>query len=388
MRRQCIARGVGILLDEVRKVALADPGQRVQRQAQAHRRITGHEVHALIAEEPGAGDPPRAGQARATAGDGGLDGQHVAHGGVELLLEHAAQAGAFHLVVEFGIERVYVDGQAALAPQVVPGVFIRSLDVLVGEAQLGGQGAGKVTGVFAGVVGGVALVGEQCRVAPHRLLVGTPVDVQCPAWQLLAGVPLALAKVQESTLAVFVAQLVHQCGGKATLGGAQSVGVPFGRVAVVDGHERGLTAHGQAHIASDQLGVHLVAQRHDIGPLLGRVGLGDAGRFVNAGHLHVVAELHLGLVHATLNRRCARRLGCAGQRNMAFAGQQAAGGVQANPASAGQIDLAPGVQVGEVDLGAAGAVERLHIGCQLDQVAGNKARSQPAVAQQLHHQPG
>ena len=73
---------------------------------------------------------------------------------------------------------------------------------------------------------------------------------------------------------------------------------------------------------------------------------------------------------------------------MAFAGEQARGRVEADPAGARQVDLAPGVQVGEVDLGAARAVERLDVALQLDQVAGDEARRQAEVAQQLHQQPG
>ena len=73
---------------------------------------------------------------------------------------------------------------------------------------------------------------------------------------------------------------------------------------------------------------------------------------------------------------------------MALTGQQARGRVQANPARAGQIHLAPGVQVGEIDLGAAGAVERLDVGRELNQVARHKARRQPQVAKQLYQQPG
>jgi hypothetical protein len=72
---------------------------------------------------------------------------------------------------------------------------------------------------------------------------------------------------------------------------------------------------------------------------------------------------------------------------VAFTGQQAGGGVQPHPAGAGQVDLAPGVQVGEIDLGAAGAVQALHVGRQLDQVARDEARRQAAVAQQLHQKP-
>jgi hypothetical protein len=39
------------------------PGQRVQRQPVAHGRIAGHQVHAFVAQEPGPGDPGRAGGA-------------------------------------------------------------------------------------------------------------------------------------------------------------------------------------------------------------------------------------------------------------------------------------------------------------------------------------
>src|SRR3989344_2516194 len=50
------------------------------------------------------------------------------------------------------------------------------------------------------------------------------------------------------------------------------------------------------------------------GPPLGfGVGLGHAGRFKDARHAHLVAELHLGLVHAAFNRRGARGLGCASE---------------------------------------------------------------------------
>ncbi|MNL26854.1 hypothetical protein D3C87_1484090 [compost metagenome] len=72
---------------------------------------------------------------------------------------------------------------------------------------------------------------------------------------------------------------------------------------------------------------------------------------------------------------------------MAFARQQAGRGVQANPAGAGQIDLAPGMQIGEVGLRAAGAVQRAHVRLELDQVTRHEARRQPQMAQGLHQQP-
>jgi hypothetical protein len=51
-----------------------------------------------------------------------------------------------------------------------------------------------------------------------------------------------------------------------------------------------------------------------------------------------------------------------GQRDVAFAGQQARGRVEPDPAGAGQIDLGPGVQVGEVVIGARRPVQRLQSG--------------------------
>ncbi len=73
---------------------------------------------------------------------------------------------------------------------------------------------------------------------------------------------------------------------------------------------------------------------------------------------------------------------------MAFAGEQAGGRVQADPAGAGDVHLGPGMQVGEVVVGAAGAVQRLDVGLELDQVARGEARGQTEVAQCLHQQPG
>ena len=233
--------------------------------------------------------------------------------------------------------------------------------MFVGHTQLGCQGLREAFGVVSGVVGGGALIGEQLRVGPHPLLVGAPINVQRPAGQLLAGVPLALAKVKEATLPIFVAQFEDEVGRKAALRRPQGVRVPFGGVPVVHCHKGRLAAHRQAHVARGQLPVHRSAEFHHVGPLLGRVGLGHTRRLKNSGDTHMVVELNFALVHAAFNRCRTRGLRRAGQRDVAFAGEQARRGVQPDPACAGQINLAPGVQVGEVNFGAAGAVQRLHV---------------------------
>ena len=72
---------------------------------------------------------------------------------------------------------------------------------------------------------------------------------------------------------------------------------------------------------------------------------------------------------------------------MPFTSEQAGGGIEADPAGAGQIHFAPGMQVGEIHLGAGRAVEGFDVGGQLDQIARHKSRRQAQVTQQLHQQP-
>ena len=74
-------------------------------------------------------------------------------------------------------------------------------------------------------------------------------------------------------------------------------------------------------------------------------------------------------------------------RQMAFAAQQARRRVESDPAGARQIDLGPGMQVGEIVFGAGGAFERFYVRPQLNEVAGDEARRQTDVAQQLHQEP-
>ena len=76
-----------------------------------------------------------------------------------------------------------------------------------------------------------------------------------------------------------------------------------------------------------------------------------------------------------------------GERNVAFAAEQTRCRVEADPAGAGQIHFRPGVQIGEVDVGAGGAVERFDVGPQLNQITGDKARRQADMAQDLNEEP-
>ena len=77
--------------------------------------------------------------------------------------------------------------------------------------------------------------------------------------------------------------------------------------------------------------------------------LGDARMLGDAVDAHVEVELDIGEARHAGDRRRVAEMRRGGKRHMALAGQQAGRRVEPDPAGAGQIDLAPGVQVGEVD---------------------------------------
>ena len=163
-----------------------------------------------------------------------------------------------------------------------------------------------------------------------------------------------------------VAQAADQFVGALALGRADRVGRPFRAVHVVDRDEGRLAAHGQPHVAGGEFGIDRLAQRVDLGPLAGRVGLGDARVLVDALDRHLEAEGDARRLDQAADRRGVLGIGGGGERDMALAGQEARSRVEPDPAGAGDIDLAPGVQVGEILFRARRAVERLHVGLELD----------------------
>ena len=70
-----------------------------------------------------------------------------------------------------------------------------------------------------------------------------------------------------------------------------------------------------------------------------------------------------------------------GDGDVPLAGQHARGDVEPDPARARQIDLGPGVQIGEIVLDLARAFDRIDVGTQLDEIAGDEARGEPEMAQ-------
>ncbi len=79
---------------------------------------------------------------------------------------------------------------------------------------------------------------------------------------------------------------------------------------------------------------------------------------------------------------------CGGNGDVPLAGQHARGDVEPDPARAGKVDLGPGVQIGKVVLDLARPFDRVDVGTQLDQIAGDEAGGEPEMPEYLDQQPG
>src|SRR5678816_2430559 len=131
---------------------------------------------------------------------------------------------------------------------------------------------------------------------PDRIAVSAPKTVERPAWQLLARIPLALAKMDQALGGVVLAQTVIEIGGESALASSQGRGVPFFAVGIVNGNKRWLPAHGQPHVASRKVGIDIVAKLLNGPPLCFGIGLGDPRRLPDARDRHFVGELHFAFV--------------------------------------------------------------------------------------------
>ncbi len=160
--------------------------------------------------------------------------------------------------------------------------------------------------------------------------------------------------------------------------GPQRGSFPLCTIGIVKRNKSRLAAHGEAHIARAQIGIHLMAELFDFAPLIIRVGLGDARGFVNSLDRHLMPEIRIGRAEdAADGAGGTAGVGSAGERNVAFAGKQSGGRIESNPSGTRQIDFSPSVQIGEIGGGAGRPFERPHVGDELNQVAGDESRREP-----------
>ena len=204
-------------------------------------------------------------------------------------------------------------------------------------------------------------ISEQGVVVPEGLAILAPIAGEGPARQGFAGIPLALAVMQQAAGSKLVFQSPNQFARELALLRSDGGEVPFLAVHTVDRNKRGLAAHREAHVMGLEFGVDPMTERFDLLPLLLGVRLRDARRLEHSRDPHLVNELRFARVHRPANRRGTGRLGRAGERDVTFAREQTGSRVEADPTGAGQKDFAPGVEVGEIDFRAGGAVQRLHV---------------------------
>ena len=358
-------------------------GQRAQRQAQPDGQIARRQEQAAAAQLPQLADPAGLGL-RGPA----LHRQHVAGRLAEVALERAHDAGALVGIVDLGIARIDVGGQQALLEQAIGRILEGGLNEFGLDAEPRRDAFGEALGFVVRRRARAGFGREQSEMAPERHAVAAPEQRERPARQRLARIPFALAVMQEPAGREAVVQAADELVGAQPLAGAERIGVPFGRLIVVDRDEGRLAPHGEPHVMGREVRIDALAQRIERGP--GFVGerQGDARLLGDPRQIHVERERDLGGPDQAADRRRGGVVRARGQRQMAFAAQQTGGRIEADPAGTRQIDLGPGMQVGEVARGAGGSIERLDVGLELNEITGHEACRQAEVAQNLHQQPG
>ncbi len=379
-RRQRREGLIRICYVHVRIVAGRHPGQRVERQPVTQRRIAGDQIATLAAQKPGTAAPLAARRIPP-------DRQHVPDRVVQPELEDLRQALALLLVFQSRIERVHVDRQLALAPEVIEGVLERREDILGRQPQRPGHGRQKLLGRLRRRAVAARLVGDEVRIHPHRLAVAAPEAVQRPPRQRLARIPLALPEVRKPGGRVAILESVIEVAGQPPLVRSESRCVPLSAVGIVAGHEGRLAAHGQPHVAGFQFCVDPLAQRLDGRPGFRAVRLGDPRCLPHPLDPHAMFEFHLAVINAAAHGRGRRGRRCTSERDVSLASQQARGRIEPDPPCTRQIHFAPRVQIREVHFGTRRSVERFHVRRELNQVARHEPGRQPQVAQKLDQQP-
>ena len=147
--------------------------------------------------------------------------------------------------------------------------------------------------------------------------------------------------MQQTVGRVMVFQSRQQLRGQTTLVRAHRIGIPFGAITIIDRNKGRLATLGETHIMQIKIAIDLPAQRFNRRPLRFGVRLGNPRRLPHPLDLHRVLECDFAFIHRTGNGCRRRRLRRTGQRYMPLARHQTRGRIKADPASSGQIDLAP-----------------------------------------------
>ena len=361
-----------------------DVGQSAEGQTIAHGAVAGHQKDVLAPQTPLLAPPAPAGL---VLGLPALHRQDVARRCRQAPIEDRGDAVPRLRIVQFAVLWRDVLGQLRLLQQPLAGILIGRHDIFAVEAELVRDPEHKLLRLRRRRLALGRLRSNQALVLPDRHTVTPPVEAEGPARQRLARVPFSLAEVQEPAGCETVSKAADQSVGDLALLRTHGCRIPLLALEVVDRDECRLAAHRQPHVTIAQRLVNLLSQRIERPPRILVERLGDAGVLRHPVDAHVEGEVDLGEARHAADRRRVAVMRCRGQRNMALARQQAACRVEADPACAGQIDLAPGVQVREVVVRARRTIERNEVGLELDQISRAEARGETEVPQRLAQKP-
>ena len=361
--------------------------QRLQRQPEAERRISRRQEQFAAPRAPHFAQPSGF-CLRAPA----LQRQHVTRRPAEMgieqgQIEQVENARALGRIVDLRIAGIDVVGNETLLEHPVGRVLVSGLHVVRRDSQACGNPLGEAFCIVARRLPGVGLAGDQAVVAPDRHAIAAPIQRKRPARQRLAGIPFALAVMQEAARRETIAQAPDQLVGVAAFLRPERRGVPLRRLIIVDRNESRLAAHGQPHVVRGKIGIDFFAERIEREPCLVGERRGHARPLGEPLDAHVVGERDLRRLDHAGDRRRGTVVRRRRERNVALAAQQSGRGVEADPAGAGDIHFGPGVQVGEIEIGAGGSVERFQVRPQLNEIAGDEARRQSDVPEDLHQEP-
>src|SRR6056297_1526381 len=246
--REVLARGqggaldIGVELEGDRAIVLGDPGERIERESVAHRRVARDQVAALRAYEPLARSPLSF----------MLERQDPSDDPIESLVEDAGQPLPLDRIVEMRLQRVDVRGQTPFPPEVIPDVFVRIQQSEAAEPQPLAESPTEARGLVGVMTVVPPRLGEERIVAPERLSILAIEAGEGPSRQLLAGVPLSLTVLEQATGGPETLQAPGQPIRDLLLPAPERLGVPLGRIRVVRAHEGRLASDGQADVGLPQ----------------------------------------------------------------------------------------------------------------------------------------
>src|SRR5690606_1608161 len=118
--------------------------------------------------------------------------EHPARLRAQALPKDTRQALPLDGVLQIGFEGIDVGGEASLAPQIVPDVFVGGHEPVSTHPQGVRQGLDETPRILRGAAGRIACQSEPGLITPDRLPIHSPHDRNRPAWQLFPWIPFAL----------------------------------------------------------------------------------------------------------------------------------------------------------------------------------------------------